>query len=71
MTADLASAAERSLPDMVGDLRRLVDLETFSHDKTALDTGLDRVEDWLVERLGRPELRTRHDGGTFGDVLEV
>ncbi|WP_017577845.1 M20 family metallopeptidase [Nocardiopsis kunsanensis] len=71
VTADLASAAERSLPEMVGDLRRLVDLETFSHDKTALDTGLDRIEDWLVERLGRPERRTRHDGGTFGDVLEV
>ncbi|GAA3740750.1 glutamate carboxypeptidase [Spinactinospora alkalitolerans] len=71
VTADLAAAARRDLPEMLADLRRLVELETPSNDKSLLDAGLDGIEAWLSERLGEPAERTRHDGGAFGDVLEA
>lgn len=70
-TTRLAASAERDLPRMIDDLRALVELETPSHDRALLTEGLDRVEEWLDERLGTPGHRVRHDGGAFGDVLEV
>lgn len=63
--------AQQQLPEVLADLRRLVELETPSGDKTALDTGIAEIERWLGERLGAPVARQRHDGGTCGDVLDV
>ncbi|MFC4560654.1 M20 family metallopeptidase [Nocardiopsis mangrovi] len=67
----LAEAARRDLPEVLADLRRLVELETPSNDKALLDAGLDGIEAWLAERLGPPAERVRYDGGIHGDVLEA
>ncbi|GAB3476362.1 M20 family metallopeptidase [Nocardiopsis coralliicola] len=70
MTA-LAALARRDLPEVLADLRRMVEHETPSDDKPLLDAGLDDIEAWLTERLGAPAERARHAGGGYGDVLEV
>ncbi|WP_017585579.1 M20 family metallopeptidase [Nocardiopsis ganjiahuensis] len=67
----LAEAARSNLPDLLADLRRLVETETPSNDKELLDAGLDDIEVWLDQRLGAPSERVRRDGGAYGDVLEV
>ncbi len=67
----LVALARRDLPEVLGDLRRLVETETPSTDKAALDAGIGDIEAWLVDRLGRPAARTRHEGGEHGDVLDV
>ncbi|MEY8040242.1 M20 family metallopeptidase [Saccharopolyspora cebuensis] len=67
----LADAARRRQEDVLDDLRRLVESETPSGDKAALDAGLADLEVWLGERLGDPAARVRHDGGARGDVLDV
>lgn len=67
----LAALAERDLPEVLADLRRLVESETPSNDKTALDAGIADIETWLVERLGQPVTRERHEGGREGDILDV
>ncbi|MEU6268435.1 M20/M25/M40 family metallo-hydrolase [Saccharopolyspora shandongensis] len=67
----LTGAAERDLPEVIADLRRLVEHETPSNDKAALDAGLADIADWLAERLGEPTARTRHDCGDRGDVLDI
>ncbi|MDA2810130.1 M20 family metallopeptidase [Nocardiopsis sp. RSe5-2] len=69
--AGLAEAARRDLPDILDDLRRLVEKETPSNDKRLLDAGLDDLEAWLTGRLGDPAERVRRDGGANGDVLEL
>jgi glutamate carboxypeptidase len=69
--ARIADLARRDLPEVLADLRRLVELETPSNDKALLDAGLDGIEAWLVERLGAPAERVRHAGGEYGDVLEA
>ncbi|WP_295143193.1 M20 family metallopeptidase [Saccharopolyspora sp.] len=69
--AALAERAETALPDVLADLRRLVETETPSHDKQALDAGLADLETWLTERLGEPGSRQRHDGGSYGDILDT
>lgn len=63
--------AETHLPDMLEDLRFLVELETPSSDKALLDAALPRIEEYVVGRLGEPASRARHDGGVRGDVLEL
>ncbi|MCP2253287.1 glutamate carboxypeptidase [Prauserella aidingensis] len=65
------SWAERALPEMTADLRRLVELETPSDDTTLLRAGIAEIERWLTERLGEPGERRLHDGGKYGDALEV
>src|SRR5690606_23924428 len=69
--ADLAGTARRDLPEVLADLRRLVEHETPSSDKELLDAGLDDIEEWLAERLGPPASRVRHGGGAHGDGLEL
>nr|WP_253857267.1 M20 family metallopeptidase [Prauserella alba] len=56
---------------MTADLRTLVELETPSDDKALLGTGIGEIERWLAERLGEPGERRLHDGGKYGDALEV
>ncbi len=68
---DVARAAEDALPDVLADVRRLVERETPSRERRALDRGLAEHEALLAERLGQPEARIRHDGGERGDVLDV
>lgn len=67
----LREAAQGHLQDVLEDLRTLVELETPSNDKALLDAGLDGIEAWIGTRLGAPELRARHAGGAYGDVLEL
>nr|WP_179725274.1 M20 family metallopeptidase [Saccharopolyspora hordei] len=67
----MVARAEQELPGVLADLRRLVEHETPSSDKQALDAGLDDIERWLTERLGEPAARQRHDNGARGDVLDV
>jgi glutamate carboxypeptidase len=67
----IAEWTEQALPVMAEDLRTLVELETPSDDKALLDTGLATIQGWLTERLGTPDESRRHDGGVWGDALEV
>lgn len=65
------STAREALPEMTGDLRRLVELETPSDDKELLTAGLAAVEAWAHHRLGPPDESRRYDGGPHGDMLEL
>ncbi|MYS92102.1 MULTISPECIES: M20 family metallopeptidase [Streptomyces] len=65
------SPAREALPEMTGDLRRLVELETPSDDKELLTAGLASVEAWTRHRLGPPDESRRYDGGPHGDMLEL
>ncbi|MFH8493239.1 M20 family metallopeptidase [Streptomyces coeruleorubidus] len=65
------SPARTALPEMTGDLRRLVELETPSDDKELLTTGLAAIEAWTHHRLGPPDDARRYDGGPHGDMLEL
>lgn len=56
---------------MLDDLRTLVELESPSNDKQLLDGALDAIFRWAVDRAGEPDEFTRHDGGQYGDVLEL
>lgn len=63
--------SRQALPAMLDDIRTLVEVETHSHDKAALRRGLAALRDLAAERLGPPAEETRHDGGRYGDVLEL
>src|SRR5690606_5197717 len=63
--------SRQALPAMLDDIRTLVEVETNSHDKAALRRGLAALRDLAAERLGPPAEETRHDGGRYGDVLEL
>lgn len=62
-------AATEAAARILDDIVTLVEVETSSYDKAALDTGLDHVERLLVGHLGEPDESRRHDGGRYGDVL--
>lgn len=57
--------------EVIADLDRLVRLETPSDRPDLLDAGLTEIQRYLIERLGEPVSRTRHDGGAYGDVLDL
>lgn len=57
--------------EFLKDLHTLVHAETPSRSKPLLDAGLDVVRTAVVERLGEPLKETRHDGGQYGDVLDL
>ncbi len=61
----------QALPAMLDDLKALVELETHSYDKAALVQGLRGVRALATERLGAPDIEVVHDGGQYGDVLEL
>ncbi|MER6946226.1 M20 family metallopeptidase [Nonomuraea sp. NPDC000554] len=61
----------QAYPTMLDDLRRLVELESPSNDRQLLDRAFDAINDWAVDRIGKPDEFTRHDGGAHGDVLEM
>lgn len=70
------AAAVRDLLDprveeMIADLRLLVELETPSSRRDLLVAGLAAIEAHVIERLGPPADRVQHDGGRWGDVLEL
>jgi glutamate carboxypeptidase len=67
----IESLARTALPEITGDLRTLVELETPSDDKDLLNRGLAAVEAWTHRRLGPPDASRRHDGGPHGDMLEL
>jgi glutamate carboxypeptidase len=51
------------------DVIELVEVETSSYDKPALDRGVAHLQDLLRRHLGDPSDLRRHDGGEQGDVL--
>ncbi|WP_308250555.1 M20 family metallopeptidase [Nonomuraea rhizosphaerae] len=63
--------ARLALPAMLDDIRTLVELETHSYDKAKLNEGLGTIRELVLDRLGKPDQEVRHDGGRFGDVLEL
>ncbi len=68
---DIESLARTALPEMTDDLRTLVAYETPSDDKELLTAGLAAIETWAHRRLGPPDEALLHDGGAYGDVLEL
>lgn len=67
----VADYIEARREDFIEDLRTLVHAETPSTDKPLLDAGLDVVRTVVVNLLGEPAAETRHDGGAYGDVLDL
>jgi glutamate carboxypeptidase len=61
----------QALPAMLDDLRTVVELETYSYDKAMLAQGLGAIRALVEERLGVPDQAVAHDGGQYGDVLEL
>lgn len=61
----------QALPAMLDDLRTVVELETHSYDKAMLTQGLGAIRALVEERLGVPDQAVVHDGGQYGDVLEL
>lgn len=70
-TADVEAFATENLQPMLEDLRRLVHLESPSSRKDLLTIALEATRAWLLERLGEPLQEQMHDGGDYGDVLEL
>ncbi|MGW0710896.1 M20 family metallopeptidase [Streptomyces sp. NPDC002643] len=68
---DIQYTARAALPEIIDDLRALVECETPSDDKELLDAGLAAVEALVHRRLGPPDVSRRHDGGPHGDMLEL
>lgn len=65
------TVVEEHLEEVLGDLELLVGLETPSRRRDLLEVALPRIEAYLVQRLGEPSRRVQHDGGEFGDVLDL
>ncbi|MFI7147025.1 M20 family metallopeptidase [Nonomuraea sp. NPDC050022] len=56
---------------MLDDLKAVVELETHSSDKAMLVKGLHAIRARAVDLLGPPDAEVRHDGGPYGDILEL
>jgi glutamate carboxypeptidase len=67
-TTDILRAAEASEPTLLHHLRQLVEVESPSHDKAAVDRANDLVASWAAP-LGATI--KRHRQRAFGDVLEL
>lgn len=64
----LAGAAEGVADQIVADVVSLVECETGSYDRVALDKGLDLLTGLVESRLGRPDEQERLPGGEHGDT---
>jgi len=64
----VVAAVESRMPWMLERLRKLVEIESPSGDKAAVDRAADVVAAWCVELGGRVK---RHKQKVYGDVLEV
>ena len=62
-------AATDAAARILVDITALVEVETSSYDKAALDNGIGHVERLLTGRLGEADESRSHDGGSLGDVL--
>ena len=69
MSRALLTRATERVDAILRDVVALVEVETSSYDKAALDRGLDHVDGLLHEHLGDTSESRRHDGGDKGDVL--
>jgi glutamate carboxypeptidase len=56
---------------MLDDLKAVVELETHSYGKAMLVKGLREIRSRAVGRLGTPDEEVLHDGGQYGDILEL
>lgn len=70
-TADVEAFATENLQHMLEDLRHLVHLESPSSRKDLLTLALAATHAWLLERLGEPIQEQIHEGGNYGNVLEL
>ncbi|MEV6150268.1 M20 family metallopeptidase [Nonomuraea sp. NPDC052129] len=61
----------QALPAMLDDLKAVVELETHSSDKAMLVKGLHAIRARAVDLLGPPGAEILHDGGPYGDILEL
>ena len=61
-------AATINQPHLLARLRELVEIESPSHDKAAVDRAADKVSLWAAEQGARIK---RHKQKQFGDVLEL
>ena len=57
------------LKHMLDDAISLVNMETYSFDKPALDEGLEGLLGLVDKRLGDPDEQERFSGGEYGDVV--
>lgn len=62
---------EEHLGEVLADLELLVAVETPSQRRDLLQVALPQIESCLVRRLGAPVRRVQHDGGSYGDVLDL
>jgi len=67
-TADIASAVAARQPWMLSRLRQLVELESPSHNKAAVDRACDLVSSWAASLGARIK---RHKQKSHGDLLEL
>lgn len=65
------STAEDHLDAIIDDARTLVEVESYSFDKGALDGCLGALLALVDKRLGAPSSVERHDGGAHGDIAVV
>ncbi|MDZ5446981.1 M20 family metallopeptidase [Micromonospora sp. 4G57] len=54
---------------LVDDLVALAELETPSDDRELLAKGVTFVEEWVLDRLGAPARRVRHESAEHGSTL--
>ena len=69
MSRALLAQATGAVYEILRDVVELVEVETSSYDKPALDRGVAQLHELLARRLGEPSELHRHDGGERGDVL--
>lgn len=65
----LLSAATGYLPAITGDIRALVETETYSRDTAALAAALADIRALTVSRLGEPEHEYTDSDGVHGPLL--
>lgn len=70
-TSEVEKFATENTGTMLEDLRHLVHMESPSSEKELLTKALSETRLWLLDRLGMPSEEQAHDGGRYGDILEL
>ena len=59
------------LKHMLDDALSLVNMETYSFDKPALDEGLEGLLGLVDKRLGAPDEQERFSGGEYLSLIHI